>query len=87
MTGTEQFPAVRMRRLRELQLIKETRLSVKDLIMPLFLDEHLEGLQKKPIASMPGQYRCSLESAINEIRDARSLGIRAVLLFGIPMKK
>jgi porphobilinogen synthase len=87
MTETEQFPTVRMRRLRELNLIQETRLSVKDLILPLFLDEHLEGLQKKPIASMPGQYRCSLESAVDEVLDARSLGIRSVLLFGIPRRK
>jgi porphobilinogen synthase len=87
MTETEQFPTVRMRRLRELKVIQETRLSVKDLILPLFLDEHLEGLHKKPIASMPGQYRCSLESAVREVLDARSLGIRSVLLFGIPRRK
>jgi porphobilinogen synthase len=84
---TEQFPTVRMRRLRALKVIQETRLSVKDLILPLFLDEHLEGLHKKPIASMPGQYRCSLESAVSEVLDARSLGIRSVLLFGIPRRK
>jgi porphobilinogen synthase len=87
MTGTEQFPTVRMRRLRELHLIKETRLSVKDLILPLFLDEHLEGLQRKPIVSMPGQYRCSIEAAVREVLDARTLGIRSVLLFGIPARK
>ena len=53
------FPELRMRRLRSLKLIKETRLSKDELILPLFIDEHIaEG--KKPIASMPGQYRFSI---------------------------
>jgi porphobilinogen synthase len=84
---TEQFPTVRMRRLRELKLIQETRLAVDDLILPLFVDETLEGNHKKPIPSMPGQYRCSIGAAVSEVLDARSLGIRSVLLFGIPRKK
>ena len=81
------FPAVRMRRLRKLKLIKETRLSIDDLILPLFIDENLEGETKKPIGSMPGQYRFSIESAVKEALEARSLGIKSVLLFGIPMRK
>ncbi|MHC1611560.1 MAG: porphobilinogen synthase [Candidatus Methanospirareceae archaeon] len=81
------FPAVRMRRLRGLKLIKETRLSIDDLILPLFIDEHIEGETKKPISSMPGQYRSSIEGAVKEVLEARSLGIRSVLLFGIPRKK
>jgi len=81
------FPAVRMRRLRKLKLIKETRLSTDDLILPLFIDENIEGETKKPIDSMPGQYRFSVESAVKEVSEARSLGIRSVLLFGIPRKK
>ena len=80
------FPELRMRRLRSLKLIKETRLSKDDLILPLFIDEHIaEG--KKPIASMPGQYRFSIEESVNEVAEARSLGIKSVLLFGIPAKK
>jgi porphobilinogen synthase len=81
------FPAVRMRRLRSLKLIKETRLSIDDLILPMFIDENIEGETKKPIDSMPGQYRFSIEEAVKEVSDARSLGIKSVLLFGIPRKK
>ena len=76
-----------MRRLRELNLIKETRLSVDDLILPLFVDEKIAGRNKNPISAMPGQYRFSIEAAVNEVLDARSLGIKSVLLFGIPTRK
>ncbi len=81
------FPAVRMRRLRKLKVIRETRLSIDDLILPLFIDENIEGENKKPISSMPGQYRFSIEGAVKEVLEARSLGIKSVLLFGIPRKK
>jgi porphobilinogen synthase len=81
------FPTVRMRRLRGLKLIKETRLSINDLILPLFIDETLEGNNKKPINSMPGQYRFSIGGVVKEVLDARSLGIKSVLLFGIPARK
>ena len=83
----EMFPAVRMRRLRGLKLIKETRLSIGDLILPLFIDENIRGENKKPINSMPGQYRFSIEGAVKEVLDARSMGIKSVLLFGIPKRK
>ena len=76
-----------MRRLRSLKLIKETRLSTDDLILPLFIDENIEGETKKPIDSMPGQYRFSIEGAVKEVLDARSLGIKSVLLFGILARK
>ena len=81
------FPAVRMRRLRELKLIRENRLSTDDLILPLFIDENIEGENKKPINSMPGQYRFSIEGAVKEVLEARSIGIKSVLLFGIPRNK
>ncbi len=80
----EMFPAVRMRRLRKLKLIRETLLSTDDLILPLFIDENIEGKNKKPISSMPGQYRFSIEGAVKEVLEARSMGIKSVLLFGIP---
>ncbi len=83
----EMFPTVRMRRLRGLKLIQETRLSIDDLILPLFIDENIEGRNKKPINSMPGQYRFSIEGAVKEVLEARSLGIKSVLLFGIPARK
>ncbi|MCK4476810.1 MAG: porphobilinogen synthase [Methanophagales archaeon] len=81
------FPAVRMRRLRSLKLIRETWLSTDDLILPLFIDENIEGENKKPIDSMPGQYRFSIESAVKEVLEAYSMGIKSVLLFGIPARK
>jgi porphobilinogen synthase len=83
----QMFPAVRMRRLRGLKLIKETRLTIDDLILPLFIDETLEGKNKNPIDSMPGQYRFSIEGVEKEVLDARSVGIKSVLLFGIPARK
>jgi len=83
----ELFPAVRMRRLRRLKLIRETRLSTDDLILPVFIDENIEGENKKPIDTMPGQYRFSIEEAVKEILEAHSMGIKSVLLFGIPAKK
>jgi porphobilinogen synthase len=79
------FPKVRMRRLRRLKLITESRVSVDDLILPLFIDENIAA--KKPIVSMPGQYRYPLEGVVKEVSEARSLGINSVLLFGIPASK
>ncbi|KAF5429830.1 porphobilinogen synthase [Candidatus Methanophagaceae archaeon] len=74
-----------MRRLRTLKLIQETRLSIDDLSLPLFIDENIAD--KAPIESMPGQYRFSIESALKEVSEAHSLGIKSVLLFGIPARK
>jgi len=79
------YPAVRMRRLRTLKLIQETRLSIDDLSLPLFIDENIAD--KAPIESMPGQYRFSIERALKEVSEAHSLGIKSVLLFGIPARK
>ena len=79
------YPKVRMRRLRRLKLITESRVSVDDLILPLFIDENIAA--KKPIDSMPGQYRYSIEGVVKEVSEARSLGIKSVLLFGIPASK
>jgi len=81
----EMYPAVRMRRLRTLKLIQETRLSTDDLSLPLFIDENIAD--KAPIESMPGQYRFSIERALKEVSEAHSLGIKSVLLFGIPTRK
>ena len=68
-------------------MIRETSLSAADLIMPYFVvdtpDEHF----RQPIASMPGQYQLSLAELEKEIGEAVKLGLRAVLLFGIPAEK
>jgi porphobilinogen synthase len=64
------------------RLIRETNVSVGDLIMPFFVREG-KGV-RKPIASLPGISQFSVDTLIKEVRAARSLGIPAVLLFGIP---
>jgi len=60
-------------------LVRETRLHASDLIAPLFIVEG-SGVQD-PIPSMPGIFRMSLDIALNEAKELRALGIRAVLLF------
>jgi porphobilinogen synthase len=84
-----QFPEYRARRLRKNEnfrrLIRETKLSVDDLVYPLFA---VQGKNfKKPISSMPGQFQLSVDNIVKEAQKARDLGIPAVLLFGIPPKK
>ena len=81
------FPRVRLRRLRRLKIVRETRISVKDLILPVFVDETLEGRDKKKIEAMPGQFRFSLDSVVDEVSSAIDRGISSFLLFGIPLKK
>lgn len=83
------FPVSRPRRLRASRtlrdLVRETSLDVGDLIYPLFVT-HGQGV-KEEIASMPGQYRWSLDRLGEEAAEAAELGIRAVILFGIPEEK
>jgi porphobilinogen synthase len=67
------------------EVFKETRLSVSDLIYPIFVREGIEG--KEPISSMPGQYRHSLESLRELLADIRQAGVKSVLLFGLPKSK
>ena len=84
-----QFPEYRARRLRKNEnfrrLMRETSLSVDDLVYPLFA---VPGKSvKKPITSMPGQFQLSVDYIAKEAQKTRDLGIPAVLLFGIPAKK
>jgi porphobilinogen synthase len=84
-----QFPEYRARRLRKNEnfrrLIRETRLSIDDLVYPLFV---VGGKNfKKPIPSMPGNFQMSVDNIVKEVKKARELGIPAVLLFGIPAHK
>ena len=84
-----QFPEYRARRLRKNEnfrrLMRETSLSVDDLVCPLFA---VPGKSvKKPITSMPGQFQLSVDYIAKEAQKAHELGIPAVLLFGIPAKK
>jgi porphobilinogen synthase len=66
-------------------MVRETALSVDDLIAPLFIDENLTKPQ--PIASMPGIRRETPDSVVNEARELAELGIPAVILFGLPKEK
>jgi porphobilinogen synthase len=83
------FPARRMRRLRATpalrRLAAETRLSVDDLVAPLFLREGIESPQ--PIASMPGVVQHTRESLRKEVRALADMGVPAVILFGVPAAK
>ncbi len=83
------FPAYRPRRMRETpnlrRMIRETRLSVDNLVYPMFVTHGKK--MKKEIASMPGNYHFSVDTLVEEARVVAALGIPAILLFGIPAKK
>ncbi|MEJ7783219.1 MAG: porphobilinogen synthase [Solirubrobacteraceae bacterium] len=83
------FPATRMRRLRSTpvlrDLVRETRLDARDLVLPLFVEAGMEG--RSAIAGMPGVDRLSITEAVVEAGEAEALDIPAVLLFGIPADK
>lgn len=64
-------------------MVRETRLSVDQLILPLFVTEG----RGRPVRSMPGVSQLTIAQAVREARGAKGLGIPAVLLFGIPSKK
>jgi porphobilinogen synthase len=79
----------RPRRLREKallrKLVRETRLTVEDLVYPVFT-VHGRGV-REPITSMPGQSRLSLDELLKEAKDVASMGIPALLVFGLPEEK
>lgn len=83
------FPEHRLRRLRRTpalrRLVAETRLGVDDLVAPLFVREGLDNAV--PIASLPGVVQHSRASLRTEVAELISLGINAVILFGIPESK
>jgi porphobilinogen synthase len=81
-----QYPIYRPRRTRRTEtlrrMVRETRLSVDNLIYPLFV-VHGKGI-KKEIGAMPGVYQMSVDEIVKECREVADLGIPAVILFGIP---
>ena len=83
------FPTSRLRRLRHnplvRELVRETTLSPRDLILPLFVRPGQSVRQE--ISSMPGNHQLSVDRLIEEIGAARELGITAFILFGIPEYK
>lgn len=83
------FPITRLRRLRSnpitRDMMRETTVSAANLIMPLFA---VSGTNvKNPIPSMPGQYQMSIDLIVEKCKHLNSLGIKSVLLFGIPDHK
>jgi len=83
------FPDYRPRRLRKNEnfrrMIRETALSVDDLICPLFAI-HGEGV-RNPISSMPGNFQMSIDNLVKEVKKIKTMGIPAIMLFGIPETK
>lgn len=83
------FPDYRPRRMRQnkafRRMVRETRLNVEDLILPLFAVNGKDV--KSPIASMPGVFHLSSEYLVKAAQEAYELGIPAVILFGVPDKK
>lgn len=83
------FPIQRLRRLRQHEtlrrMVRETRLSTSDLIYPIFVTEGKD--QWSEIASMPGQFRLSIDLLIKEAGEVAGLGVPAIILFGIPDHK
>ncbi|HYE24129.1 MAG TPA: porphobilinogen synthase [Clostridia bacterium] len=83
------YPINRLRRLRRSEamrsLVRETRLSPEGFIYPLFICPG-EGIRKE-VRSMPGVFNLSIDEAVKEVADVKSLGIPSVILFGLPEKK
>ncbi len=84
-----QFPDYRPRRMRRSEalrsMIRETRLSVSDLVYPMFVVPG-QGVEEE-IGSMPGQRRLSVDKAVETAERAADLGVPGVILFGVPEKK
>jgi porphobilinogen synthase len=83
------FPQRRLRRLRRTpalrRLVAETRVTVDDLVAPLFVREGID--EPQPIASLPGVVQHTRESLRKEVAELAALGVPAVILFGIPADK
>lgn len=83
------FPEHRPRRLRRTaalrDLVAETRLDTADLIAPLFVREGID--QPEPIGSLPGVVQHTVDSLLTEVRGLADLGVRSVMLFGVPAHK
>jgi porphobilinogen synthase len=89
MSGSPGFPTVRGRRLRRTEalrrLVRETRVSAEQLVLPLFICPG-QGV-REPVPSMTGVSRTSVDEAIRDVLEAVAVGVGAVLLFGIPASK
>src|ERR1700757_4393342 len=83
------FPVSRLRRLRRAEalrsMVRETRLTPEAFVYPLFVCPG-EGVRKE-VRSMPGVFNLSVDEAVKEARETFSLGVPAIILFGLPETK
>jgi porphobilinogen synthase len=83
------FPVTRLRRLRKSEplrsLVRETQLTPENFVYPLFVCPGTNV--RKEVRSMPGVFNLSVDQAMEEVRQARSLGVLSVILFGLPESK
>lgn len=83
------FPVTRMRRYRKnskiRDIVRETKLNKEDLIYPIFFKEELQGDEKEPIESMPGEYRYSLNAGIEFAKQLEEKGLKSIIVFGVPL--
>lgn len=83
------FPVTRMRRYRKnskiRDIVRETKLNKEDLIYPIFFKEELQGDEKEPIESMPGEYRYSLNAGIEFAKQLEENGLKSIIVFGVPL--
>ena len=89
VAATRLAPFTRTRRTRRTEamraLVRETRLAPSQFVYPMFIT-HGHGIRHE-ISSMPGQYQLSVDMLAPEVAELRDLGVRAVLLFGLPASK
>ncbi len=87
--SSDQFPHVRMRRLRSSDamrdLVRENTVSAHDLIVPLFVEENID--ERQPVASMPGVFRETEKSLEARVKDIAASGVKGVMLFGVSHNK
>src|SRR5437762_12293415 len=83
------FPVTRLRRLRRNEplrsMVRETRLTPEAFVYPIFVCPGKEV--RKEVRSMPGVFNLSVDEAVKEARETQSLGVPAVIMFGLPEKK
>lgn len=83
------FPVTRMRRYRKnskiRDIVRETKLDKEDLIYPIFFKEELQGDEKEPIESMPGEYRYSLNAGIEFAKQLEEKCLKSIIVFGVPL--
>src|SRR5205807_1070476 len=83
------FPITRLRRLRRSEqlrsIVRETHLTPEAFVYPIFVCPG-EGVRKE-VRSMPGVFNLSVDEAVKEAREAHSLGVASIILFGLPQSK